>query len=60
VDDPDPIREVVTTSEPGMQDSEVWEHFVIHSEHKQVQYEKQQDAQKQQGSQGVSKHGQRR
>lgn len=46
MDDPDPIREVVTTSESGMQESEVWEHFVIHSEHKQIEKEKRDDAQK--------------
>lgn len=59
MDDPDPIREVVTTSEPGMQESEVWEHFVIHSEHKQIEKEKHEDAQ-QQNNQGVNRHGQRR
>lgn len=44
MDDPDPIREVVTASSPGMPESDVWEHFVIHSEHQQMSNEQQQDA----------------
>lgn len=39
MDDPEPIREVVTRSESGMQESEVWEHFVIHSEQKAIEKE---------------------
>lgn len=38
-----------------MQESEVWEHYVIHSEHKQIEKEKHEDAQK-----DVKQHGQRR
>jgi hypothetical protein len=58
MDDPDPIREVVTTSESGMQESEVWEHFVVHTEHQEVQAEKREENQN--NVPDVNNYGQRR